>query len=158
MNLVWARNSSRDMDMILCQNSPGQRPEGVQDPQDGSVATATVTFTCILSAGGGTPPRISSRALSRPGFSVSDYSRTRLALFPNSFFLIPELVPTSTHWISKNKVFPKEKTRFFETWPYSRTRLALFPNSFPLFPNSFGRGAIQVDEFGNKAKRVRVQE
>ena len=38
-------------------------------------------YTC---AGGG-PPRISWRAFSRPGFSVSDYSRTRLALFPNSF-------------------------------------------------------------------------
>ena len=37
-------------------------------------------------------------------------------------------------------------------------RLTLFPNSFVLFPNSFGRGTIQVDEFGNKAKRVRVQE
>ena len=29
--------------------------------------------------------------------------------------------------------------------------LISFPNSFVLFPNSFGRGTIQVDEFGNKA-------
>ena len=64
----------------------GQRPEDVLDPGDGYVATvtATVTFTCILVQGGG-PPWISYRALPGPGFSVSDYSRTRLALFPNSF-------------------------------------------------------------------------
>ena len=78
-------------------NSPGQRPEGVQDPQDGSVATATVTFTCILSAGGGTPPRIwLPRSLATRVFGVR--------LFPNSFGLIPELV-----------------------FPYSRTRSNIDP-------------------------------
>ena len=133
-------------------------PKACKTPRTGLLLLLQLLLHVYLVQGGGPPPGYGCRVLSRPGFSVSDYSRTRLALFPNSFGLIPELVPTSTHWISKNKVFPKEKARFFETWPYSRTRLALFPNSFPLFPNSFGRGAIQVDEFGNKAKRVRVQE
>ena len=86
--------------MGRCWNEFGnkpKRPEGVQDPQDGSVATATVTFTCILSAGGGTPPPdMFQRSLATRVFGVR--------LFPNSFGLIPELV-----------------------WPYSRTRSNIDP-------------------------------
>ena len=71
------------------ENSPGQRPEGVQDPQDGYVATVTciqLLLHVYLCRGG--PPQISSRALLR---SLA----TRVCgvgLFPNSFGLIPELV------------------------------------------------------------------
>ena len=59
------------------------------------------------------------------------------------------------HNTSKNRL--QEASRNDRVWDRF-FRLTLFPNSFVLFPNSFGRGTIQVEEFGNKAKRVRVQE
>ena len=51
---------------------------------------------------------------------ILSYSRTRLALFPNSFALFP----------NSFALFPNSSL----VQPYSRTRLALFPNSFGLIP------------------------
>ena len=81
------------------ENSQSQRPDGVLDSRDGYVATytATVTFTCILVQGGGPPRDKLPRSPGDPGFRcqiipelVWPYSRTRLALFPNSFPLVPK--------------------------------------------------------------------
>ena len=156
--------------MGRCWNEFGnkpKRPEGVQDPQDGSVATATVTFTCIL-VQGGDPPRICS---SDPGFRSSDpgfrcqiipelvwpYSRTRLALFPNSFQHRPIGSQKTRFFLRKKQGFLKHGLIPELVWPYSRT-------PFPYSRTHLAAGrfrstssGIRPNEFGyrNKTKRVR---